>query len=66
MTLSDVTLILLLADRIHGTDSAIRAAAKRCVKKLPRSKRELIYKVIDSPSPSVLLAQLVHVAGLDR
>ena len=58
MTLSDATLILLLADRIHGTDSAIRSAAKRCLKQLPRSKRDLIYQVIDSRSPRLLLAQL--------
>ena len=58
VTLTDATLILLLADRIHGTDSAIRAAAKRCAKQLPRSQRELIYKVVDSPSPSKLLAHL--------
>ena len=45
------TLVLLLAARIHGTDEAVRASAKSVVKKLPRSKRDLIYKVIDSRSP---------------
>ncbi|BBP65831.1 hypothetical protein PHLH5_33720 [Pseudomonas sp. Cab53] len=48
MNLTDATLILLLAARIHGTDKAVRASAKSVVKKLPRSKRDLIYKVIDS------------------
>ncbi|WP_138763856.1 DUF7740 domain-containing protein [Pseudomonas lactis] len=51
MNLTDATLVLLLAARIHGTDEAVRASAKNVVKKLPRSKRDLIYKVIDSRSP---------------
>jgi hypothetical protein len=51
MNLTDATLVLLLAARIHGTDEAVRASAKSVVKKLPRSKRDLIYKVIDSRSP---------------
>lgn len=51
MNLTDATLVLLLAARIHGTDAAVRATAKSAVKKLPRSKRDLIYKVIDSRSP---------------
>lgn len=51
MNLTDVIIALLLAARIHGTDQAVRATAKRVVKKLPRSKREVIYKVIDSKCP---------------
>ncbi|RJX77833.1 hypothetical protein [Pseudomonas sp. LS-2] len=51
MSLTDAVLILLLAARIHGTDEGVRAAAKSVVKKLPRSKRDGVYKVIDSKSP---------------
>ncbi len=39
MNLTDATLVLLLAARIHGTDEAVRASAKSVVKKLPRSMR---------------------------
>jgi len=53
--LTDATLVLLLASRIHGTDESVRASARRVVKKLPRSKRDLIYKVIDSRSPLELV-----------
>jgi hypothetical protein len=59
MNLTDATLILLLAERIHGTDEGVREAAKSVVKKLPRSKRDLIYNVINSPSPLELVR---HVA----
>lgn len=52
MTLSHAVLVLLLADRIHGTDAAIRKAAKNVVKKLPRSKRDIIWSIIESNSPS--------------
>lgn len=60
MNLTDATLVLLLAARIHGTDEAVRASAKSVVKKLPRSKRDLIYKVIDSESPLELVGFLAQ------
>ncbi|MFL1526236.1 hypothetical protein [Pseudomonas sp. O230] len=60
MNLTDATLILLLAARIHGTDEAIKASAKSVVKKLPRSKRDLIYKVIESGSPLALVNYLAE------
>jgi len=41
---------LLLAERIHGTDAAIRRAGKNVVKKLPRSKRDTLHNLIDSPT----------------
>lgn len=46
MTLSDAILILLLAERIHGTDVAVRKAAKNVVKKLPRAKRDVDRKSV--------------------
>ncbi len=60
MTLSDATLALLLAARIHGTDAAVRVTAKRCVNLLPRSKRDLLYKVVDSRSPLELVALMAR------
>lgn len=64
MTLTDAVIALLLAVRIHGTDEAIRATAKRCAKLLPRSKRDLMYKIVDSRSPHafvVFMAQSLDV-----
>lgn len=58
MTLSDAVLVVLLVDRIHGTDAAIRSAAKRCAKKLPRSQRDILFKVGSSTSPRQLVAHL--------
>ncbi|WP_151030238.1 hypothetical protein [Citrobacter cronae] len=52
MTLSHAVLVILLADRIHGTDAGIRKAAKNVVKKLPRSKRDIIWSIIESKTPS--------------
>ncbi|MGK8436814.1 hypothetical protein ACRS3X_05560 [Ectopseudomonas hydrolytica] len=60
MTLTDAVIALLLTARIHGTDSAIRATAKRCVKLLPRSKRDLIYKIIESSSPHAFVIYLAQ------
>ncbi|KPA87095.1 hypothetical protein PF66_06440 [Pseudomonas asplenii] len=60
MKLSDAVLILLLAARIHGTDEAVRASAKNCVKKLPRSKRDPIYTVINSRRPMELVALMLE------
>lgn len=55
--------MLLLAERIHGTDAAIRKSAKNVAMKLPRSKRGLIYDIADSKNPRDLIR---HIAlGLD-
>lgn len=58
MTLSDAILILMLADRIHGTEQAIRRAGKNVIKKLPRSKRQIIYDLIESPQPHELIKHI--------
>jgi hypothetical protein len=60
MNLTDAVIILLLAARIHGTDEAVRASAKSCVKKLPRAKRDLIYNVINSRSPMEMVAYVAE------
>jgi hypothetical protein len=58
MTLSDAILIVLLADRIHGTDAAIQSAAKRCAKQLPRSQRDMLFKIGNSRAPRELVGHL--------
>uniref|UniRef100_UPI00191BA26E DUF7740 domain-containing protein n=1 Tax=Pseudomonas paracarnis TaxID=2750625 RepID=UPI00191BA26E len=55
MNLTDATLVLLVAARIHGTDEAVRASANSVVKKVTRSKRDLISRGIDSRSPLELV-----------
>ncbi|MDZ7890040.1 MAG: hypothetical protein U5M72_12635 [Pseudomonas sp.] len=64
MTLTDTVIALLLAVRIHGTDDAIRATAKRCAKRLPRSKRDLVYQIVDSPSPHAFVVFLAQTLDL--
>ncbi|HHG5537187.1 hypothetical protein [Pseudomonas aeruginosa] len=58
MNLQDATLALFLAARIHGTNSAIKATAKRCAKQLPRSKRDFMFAIIDSAEPLKLVNYL--------
>lgn len=58
MHLSDAILILLLAERIHGTDQGVRNAGKNVVKQLPRSKRDVVYSIIDHPKPRELLRHI--------
>ena len=59
MTVSDAILALLLSARIHGSETALRATAKRCAQRLPRSKRFLMFSLIDSRTPLELLTLLV-------
>lgn len=62
MTLSDAILVLMLADRIHGSDEAVRRAGKNIVKKLPRSKRDIIYELISNPHPRELIHNIaLHI-----
>lgn len=49
--LSYCTLALLLSARIHGTDEAVRATARRCLKQLPKRQRDLMLNVIQSRRP---------------
>lgn len=65
MTLYDAVLILSLAARIHGTDQGVRTAAKSVVKKLPRSKRDILYTVIDSERPLELVEKIVMNLDFD-
>lgn len=60
MNLTDAVIILLLAARIHGTDEAVRASAKSCVRQFPRAKRDLIYNVINSRSPMEMVAYVAE------
>ncbi|MOA28963.1 hypothetical protein D3C78_1499440 [compost metagenome] len=55
MTLDDAVLALLLSLEIHATDAAIRNTAGRCTKRIPRSKRYLMYSVANSPAPRVVV-----------
>jgi hypothetical protein len=60
MTLTDAVLVLLLAARIHGMDRAVRNSAKSVLKKLPRGKRHIIYRIIESSSPLKLVDYLAQ------
>lgn len=60
MNLQDAALALFLAARIHGSNSAIKATAKRCAKRLPRSKRDLMFAIVDSTEPLRLVNYLAE------
>ncbi|WP_236199519.1 DUF7740 domain-containing protein [Pseudomonas pseudonitroreducens] len=60
MNLQDAVLALLLAAKIHGTDSAIKATAKRCAKQLPRSKRDILFSIAASSEPLKLVLHIAH------
>jgi hypothetical protein len=47
--------------RIHGSNAAIKAAAKRCHKLLPRSKRDLMFAIVDSTEPLRLVNYLAEL-----
>lgn len=51
MTMDDAALVLLLAARLESTDKAVREAAKRCAKCLPRSDRQLMFEIVNSRNP---------------
>ncbi|TFF51229.1 hypothetical protein C5609_14910 [Pseudomonas putida] len=59
MSVDDALLLLLLAEKIHGTDASKRHVAKNIVKKVPRGRRDVLYKLIDSKSP---LGQVRYIA----
>ncbi|MNC66619.1 hypothetical protein D3C75_1170340 [compost metagenome] len=60
MNMIDATICLLLAAKIHGTDQALRDTAKSLTKKLPRSARGMMFAIINSKKPMVLLSRVVE------
>lgn len=62
-TLTDAYLVLLLAATIHGTDAAVRDTAKRCAKTLPRSKRDMMYQIVNSKEPLKLVFHIAENLG---
>ncbi|APQ10949.1 hypothetical protein NS274_18825 [Pseudomonas oryzihabitans] len=58
--LSYCTLALLLAARIHGTDEAVRATARRCIKQLPKRQRDLLLDVIQSRQPLQMVRSIAR------
>ncbi|UXJ50143.1 DUF7740 domain-containing protein [Pseudomonas citronellolis] len=65
MTLTDATIALLLTAKIHGTNKAVRATAKRCAQALPRSNRDLMFSIINSKEPLKLIAHIAENLNLD-
>ncbi|EHK70820.1 hypothetical protein PPL19_12513 [Pseudomonas psychrotolerans L19] len=53
-------LVLLLTLRIHGTESAMRDTARRCVKLLPKRQRDLMQNVIQSRYPLELVRHIAR------
>ncbi|MOA41700.1 hypothetical protein D3C78_1636850 [compost metagenome] len=60
MNIQDATLALFLAGRTHDNNAAIKAKAKRCAKLLPRSKRDLMFAIVDSSEPLKLVNYLAE------
>lgn len=54
------TLALLLAMRIHGTESAVRDTARRCVKLLPKRQRDLMLNVVQAQYPLDLVRHIAR------
>ncbi|HCP53553.1 MAG: hypothetical protein CMK72_16125 [Pseudomonadaceae bacterium] len=65
MTLTDATIALLLAAKIHGTNAAVQATAKRCSRHLPRSKRDLMFTVMNSRDPMKLIEHIAQHLELE-
>ncbi|MGC4011272.1 MAG: hypothetical protein QM805_21135 [Pseudomonas sp.] len=60
MQLLDAVLALLLAARIHHSDGAVIATAKRCAKRLPRSERRLMFAISGSAQPLEVVHRLAR------
>lgn len=60
MNMIDATICLLMAAKIHGTDQALRVTAKSLIKKLPRSARGMMFAIINSKTPMILLSRVVE------
>lgn len=53
-------LVLMLTLRIHGTESAMRDTARRCVKMLPKRQRDLMQNIVQSRYPLDLIRHIAR------
>lgn len=65
VTLTDATIALLLAAKIHGANAAVQATAKRCSQRLPRSKRDLMFTVMNTHNPMKLIQHIAQHLELE-
>lgn len=65
VTLTDATIALLLAAKIHGTNAAVQATAKRCSQRLPRSKRDLMFTVMSTRNPMKMIQHIAQHLELE-
>jgi len=65
VNLTDATIALLLAAKIHGTDAAVKATAKRCSQRISRSKRDLMFTVMNSRAPLKIVEHIAQNLDLD-
>ncbi|MFF7708423.1 hypothetical protein [Pseudomonas sp. NPDC007930] len=63
-SLTDAFLSVSLAMAIHGNEKAVADTARRVAKKLPRAKREMMYDIVNSPSPVGYVSELLRSAPL--
>jgi len=59
LTLFDVILCMTLAQRIHGTDAAIKAVAHRCRDRVQASLRPQVTRLMKAPDVSTVLAEIL-------
>jgi hypothetical protein len=60
LSMFDVILCMALAQRIHGTDAAIRAVAHRCRDKVQATLRPRIAKLMRTPDARAVLAKILE------
>lgn len=65
MNIVDAVIAIGFADKLFGTDKAVRAAAKRAAARLKGTERKLIKNIVDSPTPRETLWQIIDKATPD-
>jgi hypothetical protein len=61
----DAVLMLALAARIHGTDAAVRATAKRILPKIPQADRHGIRRFLTTKYPLRVAELLLDCLVID-
>jgi hypothetical protein len=60
LSMFDVILCMALAQRIHGTDAAIKAVVHRCRDKVQAALRPQIAKLMRTPDVRAVLAKILE------
>lgn len=63
MNIVDAVIAIGFADKLFGTDKAVKAAAKRAAARMKGTDRKLVMSIVNSPTPRETMWHLIETVA---